>query len=432
MKKLSFIIISLAALLVSVASCQKTDTENVGFSITQEGNIEVPFYASDAEANYTVENPVDGAEVKVDVQNVDWIEVTDVSVPGTVSFSVAENTSDRPRNVIMTLRYVYGGSEVSAQVNVLQAARNYGDLNASYTMAYYYGDLSGTQGMRYTLYLMENPLRGEYFGVGLNYCLDFYAGAPEDLNAITPPEGTYTLSGTGESGTMGIAGTSLIDMELETETFFKEGTLTISKDGDVSTYIAELKDSVGGLYHVVYTGKVLFDDASYYSTLTEDHEADMEGSEAVAGYFGDYYGVGYSNFMILIKPAGQYGAALEFDLLAPISSNASTGIAEGTYDIEDTGKEKTAFTGIVVDNTIAGSWFYTASNGSIQSPMAPLSSGTLQIDRDGDVYTFTLKAKDDAHEPHAVTAEWSGTMQVTDYATQGAPARALFCKSFCE
>lgn len=126
MKKLSFIIISLAALLVSVASCQKTDTENVGFSITQEGNIEVPFYASDAEVNYTVENPVDGAEVKVDVQNVDWIEVTDVSVPGTVSFSVAENTSDRPRNVIMTLRYVYGGSEVSAQVNVLQAARNYG------------------------------------------------------------------------------------------------------------------------------------------------------------------------------------------------------------------------------------------------------------------------------------------------------------------
>ena len=136
----------------TVLSCQKNaltpeEHEPTGattISITEQGNITIPFNARTATIHYTITNPVEGGTIKPEA-SVEWISDIDTSVEGSVSLSVEENTTTESRSVILTLRYEYEGceEEIEAQINLIQEACPYTyirELPLSY--GYYYGTIT--------------------------------------------------------------------------------------------------------------------------------------------------------------------------------------------------------------------------------------------------------------------------------------------------
>ena len=112
----------------TVLSCQKNaltpeEHEPTGattISITEQGNITIPFNARTATINYTIINPIEGGAIKTEAP-AEWISDIDTSVEGSVSLSVEENTTTESRSVILTLRYEYEGceEEIEAQINLI-------------------------------------------------------------------------------------------------------------------------------------------------------------------------------------------------------------------------------------------------------------------------------------------------------------------------
>lgn len=416
----------------TVLSCQKNaltpeehePTGTTTISITEQGNITIPFNARTATIHYTITNPVEGGTIKPEA-SVEWISDIDTSVEGSVSLSVEENTTTESRSVILTLRYEYEGceEEIEAQINLIQEACPYTyikELPLSY--GYYYGTITGGS-PNYYLSLAESPMENNIIGDGFTYILDIYSDEPEDMNAIAPAVGTYTLSETFEAGTLHPLNSSvrIKTSDGTTSSNFTEGTLVISRDGDQYNYEAVLTDTNGEIHHISYTGPVALTDFSqgdFTSTLREDYVADLTGASCSALYYGDTYGgtsgIPTSNWYISLSnlPNGDH---FQLDICAPPTSNTETGITPGTYLLLDCDYgELTALKGFTVNGTKYGSWFWVYENAAQVDPIAPLDSGSITISRDNDTYTITIRAFDDNPDSNSITATWTGQIEITD------------------
>lgn len=424
------LLLSFAAAALVLSCEKKEETPNTSdtpggtpsISITEQGNFSIAFDAASSSVHYTVTNPVEGGKV-IPEASADWITELDTSVEGTVTILTEENTDTVSRNAILTLRYEYEGCEedIKAQINLIQEACPYTYIKElPLTYGYYYGTRTGSV-PNYYLSLAENPMVNNAIGDGYTYILDIYSTEPGNMNAIAPAAGTYKLGNEFDAWTFNSQNSSVRIKTAEgtSSISFTDGTITVTQEGDQYTYEAILTDSNKDVHYITYTGPVSlrdFSQGSYVSTLSEDHKADMTGATCSAHYYGDTYvnasGIPTSNWQIFLStlPNGDH---FTLDICAPPTSTMETGIAPGTYTLLNCNYGvNTALQGFITGGAKMGSWFHTYKNAAQTDPIAPLDSGNIIISRDGETYTINIQAWDDQPQPKAITATWTGRIEL--------------------
>lgn len=407
-------------LALSVSACKKNGSgDAASIRFVSNGNLIIPYTETTDTLYYEVNNPADGAEIKPEAES-DWITGLDASVEGALIFTALENPLKETRSTIITVNYLYDGGQASAQINVIQDPSNAIVYEAACASGFYYGDTYGTPGMRYYTWLSDSPVQGSGLGEGTNYCLDIFAGEPENMQAIAAAPGTYTFSSSGQEGTLGSNNCRLVDGTTGETTAFRSGTLVITKEGDGYHYEAKLTDSSGVEHRVTYTGEVsLFDTTNpYVSTLDGDYEVQLDGAGLYSYFYGTYYNDYTMNWSGTIAHNSGNGDAIQFDLCAPLSFDYEAGFPTGTFNIDGTMGEYTTINGFQ-DNTgmAIGTWYYEMKNQNMGTRVAPLVSGTLEIKKNGAEYSLELDAKDDAG--NKVTANWTGAVYTSDQSTDG-------------
>lgn len=386
--------------------------------VDEEGYIHVPagtytFDANDTTAEWTMGNyysrysKVNGDGTAYDAQsgfeagqavvteNSLVLEVTIAGVKHTVTYNGAPKL------------YV-GGSGGGSGENV--------EMEAEYAYAFYYGDqYAPGVADNYYLFLSDLGLDAEGYeqANGTYYRFDIYAPISAD-NATKVPAGTYTIDMT-DSGALWTASLSysayfILDeygWDYVSNDYPASGTVVVGEDG---TIVAEVTMLMSGATHkVTYNGGNIevFDnsssgggDDSVYSTLTGDWNCNLSAHTLYYQSYGDWYEVGYQNWVIAIMPNSQAGDFVQFDLLAGADSFTSFA---GEYTISDSLDAYTAYPGYIDDGYLAGAWYYKEDGVT----MAPFVDGWVDIVDNGDgTYTVEFDVYDDAD--YNLTGSWTG------------------------
>ena len=386
--------------------------------VDEEGYIHVPagtytFDANDTTAEWTMGNyysgysKVNGDGTAYDAQsgfeagqavvteNSLVLEVTIAGVKHTVTYNGAPKL------------YV-GGSGGGSGENV--------EMEAEYAYANYFGD-QYTPGVadNYYLFLSDLGLDAEGYeqANGTYYRFDIYAPISAD-NATKVPAGTYTIDMT-DSGALWTASLSysayfVLDeygWDYVSNDYPASGTVVVGEDGSI---VAEVTMLMSGATHkVTYNGGNIevFDNSSsgggddvVYSTLTGDWNCNLSAHTLYYQSYGDWYEVGYQNWVIAIMPNSQAGDFVQFDLLAGADSVTSFA---GEYTISDSLDAYTAYPGYIDDGYLAGAWYYKEDGVT----MAPFVDGWVDIVDNGDgTYTVEFDVYDDAD--YNLTGSWTG------------------------
>lgn len=386
--------------------------------VDEEGYIHVPagtytFDANDTTAEWTMGNDYSGyskvngdgtaydaqsgfeAGQAVVTENSLVLEVTIAGVKHTVTYNGAPKL------------YV-GGSGGGSGENV--------EMEANYAYANYFGD-QYTPGVadNYYLFLSDLGLDAEGYeqANGTYYRFDIYAPISAD-NATKVPAGTYTIDMT-DSGALWTASLSysayfILDeygWDYVSNDYPASGTVVVGEDG---TIVAEVTMLMSGATHkVTYNGGNIevFDNSSsgggddvVYSTLTGDWNCNLSAHTLYYQSYGDWYEVGYQNWVIAIMPNSQAGDFVQFDLLAGADSFTSFA---GEYTISDSLDAYTAYPGYIDDGYLAGAWYYKEDGVT----MAPFVDGWVDIVDNGDgTYTVEFDVYDDAD--YNLTGSWTG------------------------
>ena len=247
------------------------------------------------------------------------------------------------------------------------------------------------------------------------YLFDLYTEVVDGELRI--PHGTYSfdLYDTCLPNTIGASFTRYILMDqyadgyLE-EIYFVEGTLTVGADGIVANLVAE-----DGTHHNVTFDGVVTDIADYsdefgggggggsdeiLSTLWEDWYCNFSDCSMDYTWYGDYYEVGYDNWMLYLRPNGDVGDGLQLDLL---SNDVGLYELSGEYVIGNSLEKFTAYPGYANGEYMEGSWYFNAD----LTQYAPLVEGDIYIQNNGDTtFTIEVDAYDDAG--NNIYGSWTG------------------------
>ena len=291
------------------------------------------------------------------------------------------------------------------------------EMEANYAYANYFGD-QYTPGYadNYYLFLSDLGLDAEGYeqANGTYYRFDIYAPISAD-NATKVPAGTYTVD-MSDSGALWTASLSysayfVLDeygWDYAANDYPASGTIVVGEDG---TIVAEVTMLMSGATHkVTYNGGniVVYDNSSseggeggddVYSTLTGDWNCNLSAHTLYYEGYGDWYEVGYQNWVIAIMPNSQEGDFVQFDLLA---STSDTSFA-GEYTISDSLEAYTAYPGYIDASYLAGSWYYKEDGVT----MAPFVDGWVNVVDNGDgTYTVEFDVWDDCD--YNLTGSWTG------------------------
>ena len=231
---------------------------------------------------------------------------------------------------------------------------------------------------------------------GAYYMVNEYGDDYADVDY--PDSGYLTVY---EDGTMEAEYIMMVSGEVHKITF--DGTVVIK----------DVRDSLGG-------GGDWGDDdwgESYgpYSTLTDDLVLDFSDHTLYYVYYGDYYEVGYRNWMLVLIPNTFEGDFVQFDVLGDENSTTSYG---GNYVISDSMGAFTSYPGVITGGYMNGSWYYTGDG----MTMAPFVEGTLNVVDNGDG-TASLECNLYDDLGYNITGSWSGVAGSGEE-LYGAPAQA--------
>ena len=361
MKKL-FYLLSALVFTIGTVACDKTEEEAVlpSIMIGADSLLSVPAEGGDYIVTYTLSNSVSGGRIFA-VPSADWISGINCDTLGKVAFHVDGNTGTQVRNASVTLTYEYGsGSAVNAEIGLSQAAVEPIEydyvLEAGYFDGLYYGQEYSVNYNYYAWVSSEPWDNGDFFVQGgIYYVFDIYvAEAPEDENNPEPVTGVYTLGEPGSTQSMTFSMDQSrrcysVDFETTEYLYFTEGTLTVSKDGDVWTYEASLKDTNGDMHHVVYNGA-----APYTNDLGDDEgikRLDRDISTVAISASGSYMGgndeVMEINLQLQDMAVGVWhGTKFVLDVFMTYDEDGN--IENGTYTLtRDNGTPKTMVEGII-------------------------------------------------------------------------------------
>ena len=245
------------------------------------------------------------------------------------------------------------------------------------------------------------------------YILDLYTEIVDGELAI--PYGTYALDMTDscEPNTLSASSSRYILLDNEgwdyvAEAYFVAGSVTVDANG----IVAELEDFEGAIHKVAYKGAVtnIVDfsdefggggsDDEVLSTLWEDWYCNFSDCSMEYTWYGDYYEVGYDNWLLYVFPNGDVGDGLQLDLL---SNDVGLFELSGEYVISKSQEKFTAYPGYESGGYMEGSWYFNADF----SQYAPLVDGDIYITNNGDTtFTIEVDAYDDAG--NNIYGSWTG------------------------
>ena len=245
------------------------------------------------------------------------------------------------------------------------------------------------------------------------YILDLYTEIVDGELAI--PYGTYALDMTDscEPNTLSASSSRYILLDNEgwdyvAEAYFVAGSVTVDANG----IVAELEDFEGAIHKVAYKGAVtnIVDfsdefggggsDDEVLSTLWEDWYCNFSDCSMEYTWYGDYYEVGYDNWLLYVFPNGDVGDGLQLDLL---SNDVGLYELSGEYVISKSQEKFTAYPGYESGGYMEGSWYFNADF----SQYAPLVDGDIYITNNGDTtFTIEVDAYDDAG--NNIYGSWTG------------------------
>lgn len=420
MKKL-LTLMALAA--VAFAACEPDNNEvnndNLKIKLTSESVMNFGLEGGEGTITYDFEDISEATRSKLKyptpeaVTAVEWI--TDITVHPTdleVTFNVAANTGNARE---ATIKVWY--DDFSFMVMVKQEGTTSYDqtFTATHLGGTYYGKLQ-TRGHDYFIILSNmqpESIATVPYGA-CEYRFDIYSerGAAFETERRVPV-GTYTLDHqrTGEPGTIDAyqdCSYMYDNRELAKNEAFKSGTLTVTED----SIIADITLFNGEVHHVEYHGDCImedyteptFADINPVSQYTSDIEFDVTGGEFMPIYRGNWYDSESDVWFVhmIEQRNGFNGVYLLFDLLVPRSNGGfenKDGFV-GEYSLLDPKAESWDFTfpaGRLRDDSMQlHAWYAKCVSGQLDmSQAAPITAGSVKVEKDGDGYILTVDGKDD-------------------------------------
>ena len=415
------IFLLLATALVAFVACDKAEqpssgngNEAKGTLTVTEKSVELAFYGGEGTINYTLTDAEEGAKPSV-VANQEW--VSNISVNEAITFDVELNSTAEQRVAIITVSY---GEEQSFQVFVNQAAGY--EIDVEFTATAINGEYYGTKysaDPNYFVVLSEKGTTGfSDMYLDTYYRLDIYSKTPKG-DVLALPEGVYTFDylDQGYGNTFGNGYSYFLNPSQDgnyRETMFDDGVIIVTENRVEAILV--LKDN-GEVHHVVYEGSLelgwmAFPEPEYYSTLTEDYSFAHNNGVIRFFHYGDYYGVGGSNWTITVMLAGDplNGDYIMVDLTADkVSTSVDTDDAIGTYTCVATDAQvakNTFIAGGMDGNSYTYSWLqFVVDNYIDHSRRAPIDGGTITIAKEGTGYLVTFDCVDD--NGHKITGTFN-------------------------
>ena len=257
------------------------------------------------------------------------------------------------------------------------------------------------------------------------YVFDLYTEVTNGVLEI--PYGTYSLdlSDSCAPNTIGASYSKFIRLDeyawdYVEEVYFASATLTVTESGITADFVAE----DGREFKVAYNGIVanIVDYSGEFgggdeilSTLWEDWYCNFSDCSMDYTWYGDYYGVGYDNWLFYLMPNGEVGDGLQLDLL---SNTVGSYELSGEYIISNSQEKFTAYPGYENGGYMEGCWYFSAD----YTQYAPLVEGDISITNNGDTtFTIEVDAYDDAG--NNITGTWTG-VDPKQASTFGAAAKS--------
>ena len=343
----------------------------------------------------------------------EWI--TDVTVnesDNNVTFNVSRNDGGNREATIKVWLGDYSFMVMVKQTGVVSYDQMF---VATHVGGSYYGKVQ-TRGYDYFVILSNmqpESIQTVPYGA-CEYRFDIYSERGAAFDAVRRvPVGTYTLDHqrTGEPGTIDAyqdCSYMYDNRELAKNEAFKSGTLTVTED----SIIADITLFNGETHHIEYHGDCIMEDYTEptfadihpVSQYTSDIEFDVTGGEFMPIYRGNWYDSQSDVWFVhmIEQRNGFSGVYLLFDLLVPRSNGGfenKDGFV-GEYTLLDPNAESWDYTfpaGRLRDDSMQlHAWYAKCVSGQVDmSQAAPVTAGTIKVEKDGDGYILTVDGKDD-------------------------------------
>ena len=414
-----FTLLAMAAIMV--ACSEKVDEPNSGLTpeiIVSQDSIWLDSDEGIYELEYTIKNP--SASLKLDAKsNVDWANIVEVK-DEVVSFVVTKNSEPSERRGTIYLTY----GQAKAEVKIYQHVRVDVNFEAKTTDGSLFTHCNNEAGVHsYRVVLSKEGVNddGSFKHGAKYYCFDLCAKevvSKEDTEA-TIPNGTYTLSMTGELSDRAInymySYYAVGDNYYQEEVAFANAEVVV-EDGRI---VANVSLANGENHRVEYNGSLVIpvynaNVTGGLSTLTGDHSFDIEDGVFVGAFVGDLMYNGCNTCQVYMYEYLDYntgeerGDQFQIDLQLPAGSRD----IEGTYthgttaghfipgSAEDLGGQYMQ----------QNSWYMTAG----YVDFAPLVRGTIKVEKESDtVYIFTIDTVDD--RGNAIKGTFRGSGEFIDW-----------------
>lgn len=380
--------------------------------------------------NYQLTNVPDSADVEISVvDEPDWFTVTQLE-RGVISVVVEKNPLMEEREGYVELEYGVLLQTVTIYQN---AASEDGAMELDMLVGQYNGQKYSTA-PNYYFCLTDNGFEGtdDPLANSIYYRIDLYAeGEQPDVTNIRIPEGTYTLDLQNSYADRTFSQEFSFYLATddaptnEDAIFFTEATLYVTSDKVQLMAVTE----DGQLHNVIYKGEYTLVNKSgqgegILSDLTGDYEPQVSENFAICEFYGDFYGCGHGNWMILLRnPAS--GDEIQLDFLYE-GVNFDAGFA-GNYVCRESFDGMTLVPGRPEGSGYIGCWYFEQIGGALSGMKAPFTAGSTMVATDNQDGTYTLKveAYDDTPDRHKISFEWTGLIDPSDWSSMfGAPSPA--------
>lgn len=258
-----------------------------------------------------------------------------------------------------------------------------------------------------------NIATGKYALVGSDVsmpeAMSIYPGEYLDYMGVTMAMGTYV--------------TYIDESENVLEGLVVDGEMTIS--GQPGSYAVTCTFTTAEGYSVECSYNGALEVTGFpgpYSTLTDDYTLDLEGASGSAQFWGDYYGNGTGNWIVVLESAMD---VVQLELITEeVDFNAGLTSAVYTPSVDPVNPAPGEYvTGYLDGDYLMGTNYMETLEGLIVG-CAPAVSGDLSITNNGDdTYTISFAFTDDLG--HVWDGEWTG---VLDFSNRSYAPERTFCR----
>lgn len=388
-------ILLIACTILALTACQNNNSTPAGeyeLKLVSSENMTFGAEGGSGEIIYEIVNPSSTLNVSVETSQ-EWIHIESTDSP--IIFNVEENPSENERTGNIIVKY---GNQ-SFNVSILQAANEDIITFTATTLAgsEYFG-IYESEGYNYYISLSTAGVsdNGNLYSYSTYYYFDIYSDIPAEGSVINIPAGEYTLQNSTAPGSIYTAYSNLTLTEETTyeEIPFTEARMIVSENS-IEAFVTL---TTGEKHHIIYNGAPVIGQpgSEGVSTLTSDHNFNIEGGVFVGAYVGDMFYTGCNTcqvylFEYLDEITGEErGDQFQLDLQLPLGGTDICGTYTPGTDVGD-------FIPGYADNSSGQylqqhTWYMTA--GYID--FAPMVAGTITVSKDdNDIYTFLIDCIDD-------------------------------------